>query len=363
MKYVDEYRNLELANTISKEIDVICTQPWTIMEVCGGQTHTILRYGIQDLLPKSVNLVHGPGCPVCVTPVHLIDRAIDIASQKNVIFCTFGDMLRVPGSRQDLLTAKAKGADVRIVYSPLDAVKLAKNHADKRIVFFAVGFETTAPANAMAIKHASKLKLRNFFVLSAHVLVPPVCSMVLGEDNCTVQALIGPGHVCAIAGMNDYEKLSQKFAIPIVVAGFEPIDLLQALSTCVRLLENKTHTVVNQYTRAVEERGNTTAQSVVAEVFSLCDREWRGLGPIPKSGLCLSEKYADFDAGRFFKDINVTIEDKPCKTCISDQILLGNKKPTDCSEFGTACTPETPIGATMVSVEGTCSNYFRFRSR
>ncbi len=362
MKYVDEYRDLELAKKISKEIEVACTQPWTIMEVCGGQTHTILRYGIPDLLPESINLVHGPGCPVCVTPVQLIDWAIGIANISEVILCTFGDMLRVPGTSEDLLTTKAKGADVRIVYSPLDAVKLAKKHQDRKVVFFAVGFETTAPANAMAIKHAHNMGLENFFVLSAQVLVPPVCSMVLSEPECKVQALIGPGHVCTVAGLEQYEKLSRDFSIPIVVAGFEPIDLLQALSTCVKLLESRSPSVVNEYSRAVENVGNHVAQDVVNEVFSPCDREWRALGVIPLSGLGLSEKFSSFDAEKEFPDVSRQIKQQQPRQCISDQILLGNKKPTDCPEFGKACTPETPIGATMVSVEGTCSNYFRFKN-
>lgn len=362
MKHVDEYRDLTLAKSISKQIENICTQPWTIMEVCGGQTHSILRYGIQDLLPPAINLVHGPGCPVCVTPIALIDRSIDIALESDVIFCTFGDMLRVPGSREDLLTAKAQGADIRIVYSPLDAVKLAKTNQDKKVVFFAVGFETTAPANAMAIKQANALQLKNFFVLSAQVLVPPVCSMVLSSPDCKVQALVGPGHVCAIAGLTEYERISKEFSIPIVVAGFEPIDLLQALLRCVQLLEDNNSKVENQYRRAVDDEGNNLAQDIVCEVFSICEREWRALGVIPNSGLTLSSKYSAFNAELFFPDKKGKAVDRPDTVCICEQILLGNKKPTDCSEFGKRCTPETPIGATMVSAEGTCSNYYKFKS-
>jgi hydrogenase expression/formation protein HypD len=362
MKYVDEYRDLELAKKISKEIEISCTKPWTIMEVCGGQTHTILRYGIQDLLPEGIDLVHGPGCPVCVTPVQLIDKAVSIAARPEVILCTFGDMLRVPGTHEDLLTVKAKGGDVRIVYSPLDAVKLAKNHPEHKVVFFAVGFETTAPANAMAIKHARVSALKNFFVLSAQVLVPPVCSMVLSEPDCRVQALIGPGHVCTVTGLEQYEQLSKQFSIPIVVAGFEPIDLLQALSTCVKRLESQSPGVVNQYSRAVDLDGNHIARDVVNEVFSPCDREWRALGVIPRSGLGLSDLYSSYDAEKEFPEIFSHETGMSTKSCISDQILLGNKKPPDCPEFGKSCTPETPIGATMVSVEGTCSNYFKFKN-
>ncbi|MDZ4837159.1 MAG: hydrogenase formation protein HypD [Candidatus Melainabacteria bacterium] len=360
MKYVDEYRDLELAGKLAKEIERLCTQRWTIMEVCGGQTHTILQFGIEDLLPANVNLVHGPGCPVCVTPVSLIDRAIAIASLPKVIFCSFGDMLRVPGSTVDLLEAKARGADVRIVYSPLDAVKLAKQNPQMDVVFFAVGFETTAPANAMSLHQAKKLNLTNYFVLSSQVLVPPVCASVLSSADNQVQAFIGPGHVCTITGLNEYKNLAQTYKVPIVVAGFEPIDILESILLCITQLESGRHEVINQYKRVVEAQGNLTAQKLLQEVFEVCDREWRGLGWIENSGLKLGSNYKDFDADLHFEKTSL-VEISESAECISGQILRGTKKPTDCSAFGTRCTPDKPLGATMVSSEGTCANYFKFK--
>lgn len=360
MKYVDEYRDLDLAGKLAKEIEKTCTQSWTIMEVCGGQTHTILQFGIEDLLPEKINLVHGPGCPVCVTPIALIDRAIAIAQQPNVIFCSFGDMLRVPGSTVDLLEAKARGADVRIVYSPLDAVKLAKQNPDKQIVFFAVGFETTAPANAMSLHQAKRLNLTNYFVLSSQVLVPPVCATVLQSADNKVQAFIGPGHVCTITGLSEYQKLAQTFNVPIVVAGFEPIDILESILLCITQLESGRHEVINQYKRVVESRGNVAAQKLLEEVFEVCDREWRGLGWIKNSGLSLGKNYKDFDADSHFESTKV-VETSESAECISGQILRGTRKPTDCPAFGTRCTPEKPMGATMVSTEGTCANYYKFK--
>ncbi len=360
MKYVDEYRDLDLAGNLANELRQLCTKRWTIMEVCGGQTHTILQYGIEDLLPETINLVHGPGCPVCVTPVALIDKAIAIAHEPSVILCSFGDMLRVPGRAIDLLEAKARGADVRIVYSPLDALNLAQRNKDKKIVFFAVGFETTAPANAMAIYQAKKLGISNFFVLSTQVTVPPVCAAILQAPNNQVEALIGPGHVCTITGLKEYEFLAKHYRIPIVVAGFEPLDILQAILICARQLESRRFDVVNQYSRVVEPEGNQFARSLLEEVFDRCDREWRGLGWIPKSGLKLSSDYRDFDAENEF-DCSAPSECQESPECISGQILRGNKKPTDCAAFGITCTPERPLGATMVSSEGTCANYYKFK--
>lgn len=360
MKYVDEYRDLEIATKLAREIERSCTQPWTIMEVCGGQTHTILQFGIEDLIPAAINLVHGPGCPVCVTPISLIDRALEIARLPDVIFCSFGDMLRVPGSTIDLLDAKARGADVRIVYSPLDSLKIAQQNPHVKVVFFAVGFETTAPANAMALYQAKKLKLTNFFVLSSQVLVPPVCASVLEAVDNQVQAFIGPGHVCTITGLSEYEKLSQRFAVPIVVAGFEPIDILESILLCVKQLESGRHEVINQYKRVVESKGNVSAQKLLQDVFEVCDRDWRGLGWIENSGLKLASNYKDFDADLHFERTAVT-EHRESSECISGQILRGLKKPTDCAAFGTRCTPEKPLGATMVSSEGTCANYYKFK--
>ncbi len=360
MKYVDEYRNPELADKLANEIKKVCKHPWTIMEVCGGQTHTILQFGIEDLLPETVNLVHGPGCPVCVTPVALIDRAIAIASRSDVIFCSFGDMLRVPGSSIDLLEAKANGADVRIVYSPLDAIKIARQNPQRNIVFFAVGFETTAPANAMSLYQAKRLGLSNYFVLSSQVLVPPVCASVLSSPANQVQAFIGPGHVCTITGLDEYQKLAGTYKVPIVVAGFEPIDILESILLCINQLEAGRHDVINQYKRAVESQGNQAAQNLLESVFEVCDREWRGLGWIPQSGLGLKTEYRDFDANIRFEE-TATVNYSESNVCISGEILRGIKKPTDCSAFGTQCTPEKPLGATMVSSEGTCANYFKFK--
>jgi hydrogenase expression/formation protein HypD len=360
MKYVDEYRDLKLAEKLALQIEKVCTQNWTIMEVCGGQTHTILQFGIEDLLPSHVNLVHGPGCPVCVTPVALIDRAIAIACHPDVIFCSFGDMLRVPGNSIDLLEAKARGADVRIVYSPLDAVKLARQYPQSKVVFFAVGFETTAPANAMALHQAKKLDIKNFFVLSSQVLVPPVCASVLQSSSNQVQAFIGPGHVCTITGLTEYQRLAETFKVPIVVAGFEPIDILESILLCVTQLEMGTYEVINQYKRVVESQGNLSAQLLLKEVFQICDREWRGLGWIENSGLKLGSNYEEFDADLKFEKTK-TVESTESAECISGLVLKGSKKPTDCAAFGVRCTPEKPLGATMVSSEGTCANYFKFK--
>ncbi len=360
MKFLEEYRDAEVADRIGRDLRRITTQTWTIMEVCGGQTHSILQYGIEDFLPENIKLVHGPGCPVCVTPISHIDRAIEIALQPDVIFCSFGDMLRVPGSSLDLLDARARGADVRFVYSPLDSLELARSHPEKNVVFLAVGFETTAPANAMALIQAKRLSLPNFFVLCSHVTVPPVCTAILQAPGNLVQAFIGPGHVCSVMGYREYEPIAARYRVPIVISGFEPIDLLFSIHRTVVELEHGGSKVINQYKRAVQPQGNERARKMISQVFDVVDREWRGLGWIPKSGYKLSHDFATFDADLRFETVDVTLKEEP-KNCISGQILRGMKKPSDCIEFGKGCTPETPLGATMVSSEGTCATYFKFK--
>lgn len=360
MKYQTEFRDRQLAERLSAQIKKAITRPWKIMEVCGGQTHTILQYGLEDLLPTQLELLHGPGCPVCVTPVSLIDKAIEIARTADVIFTSYGDMLRVPGSSSDLLQARALGADVRIVYSPLDAVELAKKHRNKKIVFFAVGFETTAPANAMSVYLADKLQLSNYFVLCSHVTVPPVMSALLEAPDNIVQAFLGPGHVCSIMGTEEYRHLCQQYKVPIVISGFEPVDILEAILMALLQLENGESKLENQYSRAVVSAGNLHAQKVLSEVFDLSERIWRGLGPIPNSGYRLSEKYRAFDAQNEFPEL--TPEMAESCICISGEILRGIKKPPQCPAFAKECTPETPLGATMVSSEGTCANYYKFKS-
>ena len=359
MKYVDEYRNAKAAESFRKSIHEIVTRPWTLMEVCGGQTHAIVKYGIDELLPDKVELVHGPGCPVCVTPLELIDKAIMIASGKNVIFCSFGDMLRVPGSEKDLFMVKANGGDVRIVYSPLDAVKIAKDNPTKEVVFFAVGFETTAPANAMAVYQAKQLGIKNFSILVSHVLVPPAIEAVLSSPSCRVQGFLAAGHVCAVVGYTEYFPLAAKYKVPIVVTGFEPLDILQGVFMAVKQLEEGRYEVENQYARAVRKDGNQPAQELVRNVFRVVPRKWRGVGEIPKSGLGLTDEYAEFDAETRFAVSGYTTEEP--KECISGLVLQGIKKPNECPVFGTRCTPEHPFGATMVSNEGACAAYYRYR--
>jgi hydrogenase expression/formation protein HypD len=332
------------------------------MEVCGGQTHSIVKYGIDELLPPLIELVHGPGCPVCVTPLELIDRAIAIAGQPNVIFCSFGDMLRVPGSQRDLFAVKAAGGDVRIVYSPLDCLKIAEQNPERTVVFFAVGFETTAPANAMAVKQAKRRGIKNFAVLVSHVLVPPAMRAILSSPTNRVQGFLGAGHVCAVMGYEEYEPLAAEFQIPIVVTGFEPLDLLEGVYRCVSLLEAGKIGVDNAYARAVRREGNAPARALVEEVFDVGDRKWRGIGTIPQSGLRLRSEYAEYDAETRFavRQLEVLESD----VCISGLILQGIRKPHDCPAFGKTCTPERPLGATMVSSEGACAayyNYGRFR--
>lgn len=359
MKFIDEYRDAESAKKYSDAIAKITTKPWTIMEICGGQTHSIVKFGIDELLPKNITLVHGPGCPVCVTPVELINKALKIASKPNVIFCSFGDMLRVPGTEKDLLSVKASGGDVRIVYSPLDAVKIAVNNQDKEVVFFAVGFETTAPANAMAVYQAKKGVIKNFSILVSHVLVPPAMEAILSSPECRVQGFLAAGHVCTVMGYEEYYPIAAKYKVPIVVTGFEPLDILQGIYMCIKQLEESRFEVENQYSRSVQEKGNEPAQNLIREVFKIVPRKWRGVGEIPQSGLGLNDEYIEYDAERKFSVEDITAEESP--ECIAGLVLQGLKKPYDCSAFGTKCTPEMPLGAPMVSSEGACSAYYRYR--
>ncbi|HEX4124926.1 MAG TPA: hydrogenase formation protein HypD [Tepidisphaeraceae bacterium] len=358
MKYLDEYRDADAAKKLAEAIARAATRPWVIMEVCGGQTHTIVKYGIDRVIPDCIELVHGPGCPVCVTSLEMIDRAHAIASRPGVIFCSFGDMLRVPGSRGDLLQLKSQGADVRVVYSPLDAVNLAAAHPDRKVVFFAIGFETTAPPNAMAVWLARKRKLKNFSVLVSHVLVPPSMSAILQTKGNRVQGFLGPGHVCTVMGCGEYEPIARQYRVPIVITGFEPVDMLDGILMTVRQLEAGTATVENQYGRAVRYEGNIESKKLIEEVFEISDRKWRGVGIIPKSGYRLRYEYRDQDAERIFEVDD--IETQESSECISGQILRGLKKPHDCPAFGTHCTPQTPLGATMVSSEGACAAYYAY---
>ncbi len=358
MKYIDEYRDETAAQRYVEAIRRTVTRPWTLMEICGGQTHTILKFGLDRMLPDDVTLVHGPGCPVCVTPVELLDKAIAIASRPEAIFCSFGDMLRVPGSHKDLLIVKAEGGDVRMVYSPLDALKLAQQNPDREVVFFAVGFETTAPANAMAVWQAQEMGLQNFSILSAHVLVPPAIEAILDASGNQVQGFLAPGHVCTVMGYWEYEPIAERYRVPIVVTGFEPLDILQGLYMTLKALEEGRPEVGNQYTRSVRREGNVQAQQLIQQVFEVTDRAWRGIGVIPQSGLRLREDYADFDAERRFDVAEMAVEESP--ECIAGLILQGRKKPPQCPAFGTRCTPEHPLGAPMVSSEGACAAYYRY---
>jgi len=360
MKFVDEYRNPTLAKHLLHNIQQITTQPWTLMEVCGGQTHSIIKHGIDQLLPDNINLIHGPGCPVCVTPLEYIDKALAIAQQKDVIFCSFGDMLRVPASHQDLLSIKAQGADIRTVYSPLDALKLAQENPNKQVVFFGVGFETTAPTVALTLYQAKQKKLKNFSVLACHVRVPPVMQALLSAEDNSVQGFLGAGHVCSIMGYHEYLPLAAQYKIPIVVTGFEPIDILQGLYFCIQQLESGQHYVENQYKRLVTEQGNQPAQQLLQQVFSIVDQKWRGLGEIPQSGLAISDEYADWNAEQRFSVSNINTQEP--KNCRSGEILKGLLKPHACPEFGKMCTPDHPLGATMVSSEGACAAYYHYRT-
>ncbi len=361
MKYVNEYRDAQAAQQYAQAIARITTRPWTLMEVCGGQTHAIVKFGIDELLPSQITLLHGPGCPVCVTPIELVDKAVQIAARPEVIFCSFGDMLRVPGSGSDLFGVKARGGDVRIVYSPLDAVKMAREHPERQVVFFAVGFETTAPANAMAVHLAKRQGIGNFSVLVSHVLVPPALEAILGSPDNRVQAFLAAGHVCTVMGYKEYPPIAEKYRVPIVVTGFEPLDILQGVYMCVRQLEDGRAEVENQYTRSVKREGNVPAQELVAKVFRVIPRKWRGVGEIPQSGLGLSAEYTAFDAEARFGVADYHAEED--SECISGLVLRGVKKPQECAAFAGRCTPERPLGATMVSNEGACAAYYHYRRR
>jgi len=360
MKHLDDYRDSSSVRRLADAIARVVTRPWTIMEVCGGQTHAIVRFGLDSLLPDKITLVHGPGCPVCVTPAHLIDAAIAIARRPEVILTSFGDMLRVPGTRDDLFRAKSEGADVRVVYSPMDALQLAIANPAREVVFFAVGFETTAPANAMAVHQAKVRGVKNFSILCSHVLVPPAMEAVLSAPDNRVQGFLAAGHVCAIMGWEEYLPIAAHYHVPIVVTGFEPVDILQGVLQCVRQLEGGRAEVENPYARWVRREGNTPARQLIREVFRIIPREWRGIGGIAQSGLGLSEAYADFDAARRF-DLEQSDKPEADSGCISGLILQGRQKPDQCPHFGTRCTPEHPLGATMVSDEGACAAYYRYR--
>lgn len=358
MKYLSEYRDAAIVEKYLDEIRKLVTKPWTIMEVCGGQTHSLVKNGILSLLPEYVRMVHGPGCPVCVTPLHLIDRAVYLAEAEGVILCSYGDMLRVPGSKKSLLEAKAAGADVRILYSPLEAVKIAKDNPGKEIVFFAVGFETTAPANALSVLHAYREDLKNYSILTSHVLVPPAMEAIVDDEMNVVQGFLAAGHVCTIMGMDEYYPLVKKYKLPIVVTGFEPVDLLQGILMLLKQLENGECRLENQYTRFVKAEGNLDAKKIIQEVFEIADREWRGIGNIPFSGYEVKNEYAAFDANKKF---NIRLDKaEESKECIAGEILRGIKKPFECPQFGKGCTPIKPIGAPMVSSEGACAAYYHF---
>lgn len=359
MKHLDEYRDPAAARRYADAIARITTRPWTLMEICGGQTHSIVRHGIDQMLPQGITLLHGPGCPVCVTPAGVVDAAIAIASRPGVIFCSFGDMLRVPGGGGSLLSARARGADVRMVYSPLDALAIARDNPGREVVFFAIGFETTAPTTAMAVLQAERDELQNFSMLVSHVLVPPAIEALLSDPENSVEGFLAAGHVCTIMGYWEYEPIAERYGIPIVVTGFEPVDLLHGIYLCIKQLEEGRAEVENQYSRSVRRAGNEVAQSALARVFAVRRQGWRGLGEIPASGLCLAGAYERFDALGRFGDVEVP-PDRPGE-CISGEILRGSRRPADCPAFGTRCTPEHPLGATMVSSEGTCAAYYRYR--
>jgi hydrogenase expression/formation protein HypD len=362
MKFVDEYRDINIVQKYEKAIASITTKSWQIMEICGGQTHSIVKYGIDQLIPSEISLIHGPGCPVCVTDISLINQAIEIALLPNTILCSFGDMLRVPGSDHDLLSVKAMGADIRIIYSPLDCLKIAQDNPEKEVVFFAVGFETTAPTTAMAVYQAKQQNLTNFSLLVSHVLVPPAMEAILSSPQCQVQGFLAAGHVCTVMGYNEYESICHKYKVPIVVTGFEPIDILQGIYLCIQQLEKNEYTVENQYSRSVQKEGNKYAIDLIEKVFEKSDRYWRGIANIPASGLKIREKYKEFDANNKFNNLLLNSNTSECEECISGEILQGIKKPFQCSAFGNKCTPEKPLGAPMVSSEGACAAYYRYRN-
>lgn len=360
MKYLNEYRDPETVKKLVDAIRTITTQPWHIMEVCGGQTHSIIKYGIDQLLPDQIHLIHGPGCPVCVTPLAYIDKALAIAAQPEVIFCSFGDMLRVPGSHLDLLKLKAQGADIRIVYSPLDSVNIALQNPVKQVIFFGVGFETTAPTTALAAYQAKQLGLLNFSLLVCHVRVPPIMQALLNSPNLQVQGFLGAGHVCSIMGYHEYLPICEQHHVPIVITGFEPVDILHGLFLCIKQLEGKRYQVENQYSRVVKEQGNQPAQQLMKQVFKVVDQSWRGLGEIEASGLALADEYEPWNAEQRFAVADINTQEP--SDCRSGEVLQGLIKPAQCAEFGKRCTPEQPLGATMVSSEGACAAYYRYRS-
>ena len=359
MKFMNEYRDAAAAGKYAQALRRITTRAWTLMEICGGQTHAIVKFGLDEFLPEQITLVHGPGCPVCVTPIELIEKALATAAVPGVVFCSFGDMLRVPGQSGDLLSVKAGGADIRIVYSPLDALKIAREHPDRQVVFFAVGFETTAPMTALAVHQAAREGIRNFSLLAAHVLVPPAMEAILSAPENRVQAFLAAGHVCTVMGYHEYEPIARKYRVPIVITGFEPLDILQGITMAVRQLEEGRAEVENQYSRAVRREGNAPAQKLIREIFQVVPRKWRGVGEIAQSGLGLRDPYKDYDAELRFGIVQQSLEESP--DCISGLILQGVKKPFECPAFTGACTPEHPLGATMVSSEGACAAYYRYR--
>ncbi len=359
MRYLDEFSNPELARRLLDRIHQVTTRPWALMEVCGGQTHSIVRHGIDQLLPDGVEMIHGPGCPVCVTPLEIIDKALAIAARPEVIFCSFGDMLRVPGSADDLFGVKGAGGDVRVVYSPLDALRLARQNPDREVVFFGIGFETTAPANAMTVYQARRLGIRNFSLLVSHVLVPPAIAAIMESPSCRVQAFLAAGHVCSVMGTSAYPVLAERYRVPIVVTGFEPLDVLDGIRRAVMQLEAGRHEVENAYPRAVRPEGNQAAITMLEDVFEVTDRTWRGIGTIRQSGWRLSERYQEFDAERRFAVDDLRAEESP--DCRAGEVLQGSLKPYECAAFGTACTPRRPLGATMVSAEGACAAYYAYR--
>ena len=358
MKYLDEFRDPELAKKLFNDIERIVTKKWAIMEVCGGQTHSIIRNGIDQLLPENIELIHGPGCPVCVTPLAMIDKALAIAAKPNVIFCSFGDMLRVPGSEKDLFRIKSEGGDVRIVYSPLDVLNIARENPDQEVVFFGIGFETTAPANAMAVFQAKQQNIKNFSMLVSHVLVPPAISAILESPTNRVQAFLAAGHVCSVMGYWEYVPLVEKYQVPIVITGFEPLDVLEGIRLTVKQLEEGQAAVENAYPRSVQYEGNKPAQNMLADVFTVTDRTWRGIGEIPQSGWKLSDDYRDFDAELRYAVTDIHTQESPL--CRSGEVLQGLIKPNQCEAFGKECTPRNPLGATMVSSEGACAAYYQY---
>ncbi|MBD8869449.1 hydrogenase formation protein HypD [Nocardioides donggukensis] len=359
MRYLDEFSDPDLAGKLVDQIHAVTTQPWAMMEVCGGQTHSIIRHGIDQLLPEGVEMIHGPGCPVCVTPLEIIDKALAIAEQPGVIFCSFGDMLRVPGSGKDLFSIKSAGGDVRVVYSPLDALTLARENPDKQVVFFGIGFETTAPANAMTVYQAKRLGIENFSLLVSHVLVPPAVAAIMESPTCRVQAFLAAGHVCSVMGTAEYPPLAERYGVPIVVTGFEPLDILEGIRRTVIQLEEGRHELENAYPRAVVAEGNPAAMAMLRDVFEVTDRTWRGIGMIPESGWRLSERYARFDAEERFSVTDIHTDESAL--CRSGEVLQGLIKPHECAAFGKECTPRNPLGATMVSSEGACAAYFTYR--